>query len=344
MKQQNLRKVLNSTGFSLLVLLILVLALAGTAYYVTMSVQQEPDFGGMITIRQADMDISSDSEQIRLTRDMIFEYITNRDVLFAAARQCGWNEEYNEMVKMIDVKERLASQNSYIIIVNTRNMERSKKMVRLLTLRFLENYQKQWKIQSQKGLLYMEQKIKMLKKELSELKILRERFQNKEELRPLNTEIEMKSLNEQLVAAQTQFLTAYGAYIAKMEEKRTELQLELRLALQNYTEKDSRVRIMRRKLAELERQCLEIKQKMDRQKPNLYRLTKEPEKLDGLPNDIIYFYDNVQSLQQIKLALMLGSIIEEKENALDREEKKKRTVERLIESNSSDVFIRGGSL
>lgn len=344
MKRQNLRKVLNSTPFSLAVLTLLVAILAVTAYYVTTSVQQEPDFGGMITIRQADMDISGEVEHIQLTRDMILEYITDRKVLLPAAKRCEWNEEYEEMVKMIDVKERLASQNSYIIMVNTRNMERSMKMVRILTLSFLEDYQKKWKIQSRKALSHTERKIAASKKELQELKKLKERFQNKVELRPLNTEIEMKSLNEQLVAAQTQFLTAYGAYIAKMEEKRSELQLELNLALQSYTEDDAKVRSMRRKLKELDRQCREIREKMERQKPNLYRMTMEPEKLTGLPNDILYFYDNVQTLQQIKLALMLGSIIEEKEMALDREEKKKRTIERLIESNSSDVFIRGGGL
>ena len=45
-------------------------------------------------------------------------------------------------------------------------------------------------------------------------------------------------------------------------------------------------------------------------------------------------------MQQIKLALMLGSIIEDKEKMLEREQKKKNTIERLLDSNSCDVFIR----
>ena len=65
-----------------------------------------------------------------------------------------------------------------------------------------------------------------------------------------------------------------------------------------------------------------------------------PSRLTGLPNDILYFYDNVQTLQQLKLALMLGSLIEEKEKMLEQEQQKKNTIERLLESNSCDVFIR----
>ena len=69
-------------------------------------------------------------------------------------------------------------------------------------------------------------------------------------------------------------------------------------------------------------------------------MNMEPKKLTGLPNDILYYYENIQTLQQLKLALMLGSIIEDKEKMLEREIKKKRTIERLLDSNSCDVFIR----
>ena len=66
----------------------------------------------------------------------------------------------------------------------------------------------------------------------------------------------------------------------------------------------------------------------------------EPKKLTGLPNDILYFYDNVQTLQQLKLSLMLKSLIEEKEKTLDKERKNKTTIKRLLDSDSCDVFIR----
>ena len=51
-------------------------------------------------------------------------------------------------------------------------------------------------------------------------------------------------------------------------------------------------------------------------------------------------YDNIQTLQRLKLAMMLDSIIEEKVKKLEEERRKKDTVERLIETHSSDVFIR----
>ena len=63
----------------------------------------------------------------------------------------------------------------------------------------------------------------------------------------------------------------------------------------------------------MDRQCKNLRETIAKQKPDLYRLSMEPKKLTGLPNDILYFYDNVQTLQQLKLSLMLKSLIEEKE-------------------------------
>ena len=340
MNRQKLHRVLNSTGFSLFFLIVLVAVLGGTAYYVTKSFEKEPDFGGMVTIRQAEMDISP-AEENRLTRNMVLDYITNKDVLLPIAKRHGWEIPYKDMLEGIDVKERLSAQNSYIIIANTRNMERSVRIARDLTLSFLENYRKKWAIQSRKIMEASSKKIEEYEKELQRLRTLREHFQDKKELRPLNTEIEMQALNDQLVEAQNQFLTAYGAYISKMEEKRSELQLELDLARQIYTDDDTEIKNMRKKLAELDRQCSTIQKRLAQQKPDLYRMNMEPQKLTGLPNDILYYYENIQTLQQLKLALMLGSIIEDKEKMLDREIKKKRTIERLLDSNSCDVFIRG---
>ena len=340
MNKQKLYRFLNSTGFSLFFLVVLVAILGATAYYVTKSFEKEPDFGGMVTIRQAEMDIEP-SEENRLTRNMILEYITNQDVLLPIAKRHNWNIPYKEMLGGIDVKERLSSQNSYIIIANTRNMERSIRIARDLTISFLENYRKKWSVQSRKVMEASTKKIEEYEKELLRLKTLKEQFQDKKELRPLNTEIEMKALNDQLVEAQNQFLTAYGAYITRMEEKRSALQLELDLARQIYTDDDTEIKNMRKKLAELDRQCVAIQKQLANQKPDLYRMNMEPKKLTGLPNDILYYYENIQTLQQLKLALMLGSIIEDKEKMLEREIKKKRTIERLLDSNSCDVFIRG---
>lgn len=335
------RRLFHSAGFSLFFLIVVVVALGALAYYVTESFQAEPDFGGMVMIRQSDMDIdSATAESTRLTRAMILKYITDKKVLLPIAKEYGWNIPYEDMLQTIDVKERLSSQNSYIIIANTQKVDRSIQIARVLTIAFLEDYRKKWAKQSQKTLRLCETKIQALRTELCTLKKLKLRFQDKNELRPLNTEIEMKALNDQLVEAQKQFLTAYGAYVSRMEEKRSTLQLELDLALQIRTEDDSKIKVMRKKLAELERQCVLIQQQLSQQKPDLYRMAMDPPKLTGLPNDIVYFYENIQSLQQIKLALMLGSIIEEKEKMLEREQKKKNAIERLLDSNSCDVFIR----
>ena len=342
MNRQKLHRILNSTGFSLFFLIVLVAVLGATAYYVTKSFEKEPDFGGMVTIRQAEMDISP-TEENRLTRNMVLDYITNKDVLLPIAKRHGWEIPYKDMLEGIDVKERLSSQNSYIIIANTRNMERSIRIARDLTLSFLENYRREWAVRSRKIMADSTKKIEEYEKELQRLKLLKEQFQEKKELRPLNTEIEMKALNDQLVEAQNQFLTAYGAYVSRMEEKRSELQLELDLARQIYTDDDTEIKNMRKKLTELDRQCTAIQKRLAQQKPDLYRMNMEPKKLTGLPNDILYYYENIQTLQQLKLALMLGSIIEDKEKMLEREMKKKRTIERLLDSNSCDVFIRGVS-
>ena len=120
----------------------------------------------MVTIRQAEMDISS-SEENRLTRAMVLDYITDKKVLLPIAQEYGWNVPYREMLQGIDVKERLSAQNSYIIIANTRNMERSTRIARALTLSFLEDYRKKWTIQSKKILEDTTGKSKRMKRNSS---------------------------------------------------------------------------------------------------------------------------------------------------------------------------------
>ncbi len=341
MASRTLKCFFHSWFFSLLILLILVGILFRVAQDVTEVYHQEPDFGGMMIIRQADMNLDeSAADNTRLTRGMILDYITREDVLVPIAKRCGWGVPYEEMLKGIDVKDRLSSQSSFIIVADTQNINRSNRLIRELSISFLNHYRQGWVVRSREQLSQCDVRIEKYRKELQELQELRLRFQEKEELRPLNTEIEMTALNEQLVEAQNQFLTAYGAYISRMEAKRAELQLEYDMARQIYTEDNLELKRMKLKLAELTRQCIENREKLSEQKPDLYRMTMTPRKLEDVPNDILYFYENVQTLQQLRLALMLESLIKDKESMLNNEQQKKITIERLLSSNSCDVFIR----
>ena len=135
-------------------------------------------------------------------------------------------------------------------------------------------------------------------------------------------------------------MTAYGAYIAKLEDKRSEMQLQYNLAKQVYTSNDARLQSLKMQLDEITRLSRDLGEKMISQKPDLYKMTIRPRKITGLPSDIQYFYDNIQTLQRLKLTMMIDSIIEEKMKNLEEERRKKDTVERLIETHSSDVFIR----
>ena len=337
---QKIRRFLRYSGISVVLFIFVVAGIIYAAYQITEKYHQKPDFGGMVTLRQADMDLDFNGNTVRLSRAMIYQAVTDRKILEPIAKRYGWDEPYEQMVKKIEVKERLSSQRSFNILVNTMNADRSVKVARALSLAFVSEYQKKWERQNRENLARSEAKIKMLTQELEELKEARREFQENKELRPVNSQVEMEAINAQLVEAQKQFLNAYGAYITKMEAKRSELQLQYDLARQLYTPNDSRIRIMKVQLAEMDRQCSDLRIKLSQQKPELYKLSLKPKKLTGLPNDILYFYESVQSLQRLKLAMMLDSIIEEKVKKLENERRKKDTVERLIESHSSDVFIR----
>ncbi len=341
MSNKTLKRFVHSWFFSLIILLILVAGLVYIARNVTETYHKEPDFGGMVILRQVDMKLNGMTNQsLRLTRTMILDYITAKDVLVPIAARCGWTIPYEDMLKKIDVKDRLASQNSFIIVADTQNIKRSNRLARELSISFLNYYRGKWEERSKMLLALCDEHLVKYGKELDELLKLNLQFQNKDELRPVNTDIEMTALNEQLVEAQNQFLTAYGAYISGMESKRMELQLEYDMARQIYTENNLELKHMKLKLDELTRQCTENRKKLSRQKPDLYRMTTTPQKLEGVPNDILYYYENVQTLQQLKLALMLDSLIKEKEALIDKEQQKKITIERLLSSNSCDVFIR----
>lgn len=339
-KSKKFRKFIRHSGISVILFIFAVAAIIYAAYQITEKYQQKPDFGGMVTLRQADMDLDFNGNTVRLTRTMIQNIITDRRILEPVARKYGWNEPYSELVKNVDVRERLSSQRSFSILVNTMNADRSSQVVRALSLAFLEEYQKTWEERNKANLLRSEAKIKLYQQELEELKNARQVLQETKELRPIGTPEEMMALNNQLLEAQKKFMDAYGAYITKMEEKRSEMQLKYDLARQIYTPNDARLRVMKIQLAEMDRQCEIVRKKFSQQQPDLYRMTLKPKKLIGMPSDILYFYDNIQALQRLKLAMMIDSIIENKTNQLEKERKKKDTVERLIETHTSDVFIR----
>ena len=325
---------------SAVLLLLVIVGMIYAGYQIAETYREKPDFGGVVTLRQADMDLDFAGETIHLSREGIMEYITSREVLEPIAKKYKWNVPFQKMVEATDVKERLSSQRSFVILVNTMNVERSSHVARALSFAYLEHYRKSWTVKSRENLAACDRKIKVFNQELVELREARRNFQERKQLIPVNSVDEMRAVNDQLVEAQKQFLTAYGAYMIKMEEKRSELQLQYDLARQSSTENNASVKRMKAQLDELDRQCTELRIKLAKQKPNLYRLSLTPQKLEGLPNDILYFYDNVQTLQQLKLALMMDSIIEEKQSMLDKEKRKKTTIERLLSSRSCDVFIR----
>ena len=337
---KSFRKFIRHSWLSIVMFVLLVAAIIYSAYEITEKYKQMPDFGSIVTLRQGELDLDFNMGSLRLTRGMILKTLTDPRILMPLAKKYDWNEPYGELIKKIEVKERLSSHRSFSIFVNTQNAERSIKVARALALAFLAEYQKDWEAVNKKNLIKTVKKIQMFQQELNELKAVRQTMQETKELHPVSTEIEMEAINAQLVEAQKQFMSAYGAYISKMEEKRSEMQLQYDLARQLYTENDARLRKLKMELMEINRLCEELSRKLISQKPDLYKMTLTPKKLTGLPGDILYFYDNIQTLQRLKLAMMLDSIIEDKIKKLEDERRKKETVERLLETHSSDVFIR----
>ena len=339
-KKRQFRHSLLNKITSAILLLLVIAGMIYAGFEIVETYQEKPDFGGVVILRQADMDLDFTDETLPLSREGIMKCITSREVLEPIAKKYNWNIPFDKMVEATEVKERLATRNSFVIQVNTMNAERSNLVARALSLAYLEHYRKKWTVKSREILNACDRKIKILGQELNELREARRNFQERKQLIPVNTADEMRAVNDQLVEAQKQFLTAYGSYVTRMEGKRSELQLQYDLAKQMSTENSASLKRMKLQLKELDRQCSELRVKLAKQRPNLYRLSLNPQKLEGLPNDILYFFDNVQTLQQLKLALMIDSIIEEKENALDKEKKKRTTIERLLASGSCDVFIR----
>lgn len=334
------RRFVRHSWLSISVFVLLVAGIIYSAWEITERYKQKPDFGGIVTLRQGDLGLDFNGETLQLNRGMIVRTLTDPKILLPLAKKYGWNEPYGELVKRIEIKERLSSQRSFSILVNTMNVERSILVARALAMAFLAEYQKVWESRNKKNLLICEKKIESLQQELNELKNARRVMRENRELVPVSTEVEMAAVNNQLVEAQKQFMSAYGTYIAKLEEKRSEMQIQYNLAKQIYTSNDARLQTLKMQLDEIVRLSRDFGEKMISQKPDLYKMTVQPKKISGLPSDILYFYDNIQTLQRLKLTMMIDSIIEDKVKNLEEEIRKKDTVERLIETHSSDVFIR----
>lgn len=340
--EQKRRRTIRSRLLGVLVIL-LIAGIIYLGFHITETYEERPDFGGAVTLRQADVGLDFDSRSVRLTRDMILSFVTDKAVLVPAARSCGWGDvPYETMVQAVEVREKLSTLRSFVIVVNSMNPERSQQIAQALGIAFLNHYQKEWAARIRENVSVYRQNIAIFEEELAELKETRKVFQENKELHPINSVAEMTAINDQLLEAQKQFLAAYGAYITRLESKRSEMQFQYNLARQVYTENDSRLKVMKLQLAEAERQCAASLEKLAKNKPDLYKLSLKPKPLTGFPNDILYYYENIQTLQRIKLAMMLDSLIEEKETMLEKERRKKDTVEGMLEANSCDVFIREG--
>ncbi len=341
MTRKSVKKFFSAPGYSAAAVLAATFVLLLSLYGVVRIFKPEVDVGGMVVLRQTDMGMDSlMTNGSRLSRSMILNYITSPEVIMPVAASCKWNVPYEQMAEAVDVKERLSTQNSYTIIVHTGKAELSGPIAKALAQRFLDYYRQKWSVAAEKHLKPSAELVTRMRAELDDLLNYRSVLRQRSDLKPLNTEIELQALNEQLLAAQEQFLTAYGAYISTIEAKRTEMQLEYDMACRLYTQDAPEIKIMRLKLKAMNRISAESREKFARQKPELYRMTLEPQKLTGLPNDVLYFYDNVQSLQQLKLALMIDSLIKDKEKMLEKEKQNIKVIERMLKNNTCDVSMR----
>ena len=164
------RRFVRHSWLSITLFVFLVAAIFYSAWQVTEKYKQMPDFGGIVTIRQGELDLDFNGDTLRLTQGMIMKTITAREILVPLAKRYGWDKPYDEMVKNIEVKERLSSQRSFSILVNTMNAKRSNRLARALAMAFLEEYQKIWEEHNKGNLQKSAAKIKFLESELKELK------------------------------------------------------------------------------------------------------------------------------------------------------------------------------
>lgn len=323
--------------FFVLILFFIFLAVEKKSFFPS----PEQDFAGMFILRQTEYDTTGKQKIFpRLTKEILWKAITEQQNLLSVAEKHGWDIPYEEMLTQISVKERLSSRNSFLIHVDTGTPERSANIAKDLVFQFFNDYRTQWQNRCTEFLNQEKIKTEELKKEVQELKELKDEFSADSSLYISCNDFELASVNSQLSFLQQQFLSAYGAYITSLEEKYTELKIQRDLALQLYTEHDTTVKQFNRQLSELENKKELLRQRMKEQKPELYRLSLHPKKLTGLPENILYFYENIQELQRIKLFLIRKNLLEEKEGNLQKELQLMNTLQDLLDSNSCDIFFR----
>ena len=158
-KKRQFRHSLLNRIISTFLLLLVIVGMVYAGYQIAETYRERPDFGGVIILRQADMDLDISGEAIPLSREEILKFITSREVLEPTAKQYKWDVPFNKMVEATDVKERLSSQRSFVILVNTMDPERSTRVARALSFAYLEHYRKVWSIKSQENLRVCARKI-----------------------------------------------------------------------------------------------------------------------------------------------------------------------------------------
>ena len=168
-RPKTFRQFVRHSWLSISVFVLLVAAIIYSAFEITETYKQMPDFGGIVTLRQGELDLDFNGDTLRLTRGMIMKTLTDPNVLLPVAKKHGWNEPYGELVKKIEVKERLSAQRSFSILVNTMNVKRSVKVTRALAEAFLNEYQKQCEAHNKINLMKSAENIKVLEQEIKEL-------------------------------------------------------------------------------------------------------------------------------------------------------------------------------
>ena len=81
--------------FSYLLLAFLVAGMIYGGLQLIETYQEHPDFGGMVVLRQAEMELDFNGHTVRLSRGMILDYITNPEVLVPIAKRHGWEVSYS---------------------------------------------------------------------------------------------------------------------------------------------------------------------------------------------------------------------------------------------------------
>lgn len=311
------------------------------AHYCAEYYRPNIDFGGAVNIsRTVGRGNSITVEILPLSEDMILETITTPAVLDSLTKDYGWNVSQQEMLKSIEVKVNLSTYNNYVLVVNTHNPERSRAIALYLGQLFYDEYKQQWEIACQEYLNDTKEELKLLEKELEGYKATQKKLKKEHELLPIDSELNLKDINSKLSRAQDQFLEAYREYFSRIDKMRSVLQLDIDLAQRVMSPDNIELIEMQQKLEELDKQSVELDENMLTQNPDIYRMAEEYPKITGLPNSVVYLYENIQILQKQKLSLILEGIIKDKEQLMKKQKQEVSTIKKLLESDSCDLQLR----